>query len=284
MSVVSWSSDAGVVHHHQLAGLHLPAAVLVVPLVAHRSRADDGRIRGRLHAVLDMPVGGLGLELVLVLAGRGGLDGALHRLGADAAAVAQDLDLARRLDQPQPVDVRRDVAELVVGELQPQRRRCAARPRLGASANGLIRRRAGLDGGVDAAAARRRRARTGASRTSRCPTRRAAAPRNSPQRGDRLDRREAVRLGRVGFVEPVAALVANLRRRELGQEQVRRLGGGVDHQHGVQRLVAGEIEEVVVLAEAQARRGFGGAEHHDACRAARRCASFSRRAANSAGG
>jgi hypothetical protein len=67
----------------------------------------------------------------------------------------------------------------------------------------------------------------------------------------------------VGFVEPVAALVADLHGGEPGQKEVRGLGGGVDHEHAVQRLVAGEIEEVVVLAEAQPRRALGGAEHDD---------------------
>ena len=43
------------------------------------------------------------------------------------------------------------------------------------------------------------------------------------QRGERLNRREAVRFRGVGLLEPVAALVPHLHRRELRQEQVRRL-------------------------------------------------------------
>src|SRR5688572_7340532 len=37
----------------------------------------------------------------------------------------------------------------------------------------------------------------------------------------------------------------------------------LEKKNAVQSVVAGEVEEVVVLAEAEPRRALGGAEHHD---------------------
>ena len=60
--------------------------------------------------MLQEDVLGRGLEFVLPAAGAGGADGRLDAVGADLSGAAEDLDLARRLDHPQAVEVRRQVA------------------------------------------------------------------------------------------------------------------------------------------------------------------------------
>ena len=46
---------------------------------------------------------------------------AAHRLGADPAVVGEDLDLARRLDHPQPIEMRRHVLQVVIRKLLAKR-------------------------------------------------------------------------------------------------------------------------------------------------------------------
>jgi hypothetical protein len=111
---------AAVVHHDQVAGLHLSSVVLVVPDVDVGPGADDGRIAVALHAVLEKVIGRLRFELVLEPPGRV-ISIALRIASALRRPVErEDFDLARRLDHAQLVDGRRDVLEFDGGEVLPQ--------------------------------------------------------------------------------------------------------------------------------------------------------------------
>ena len=94
-------------------------------------------------------------------------------------------------------------------------------------------------------------------------TGRAASGEELVQRRQWLNGGEPVLLRRRAVLEPVAALIANLSLAESWQEQVRSAARDIHHQDAVQRFVAGQIVEVVILAEAETRRGRGRSEHHE---------------------
>ena len=68
---------------------------------------------------------------------------------------------------------------------------------------------------------------------------------------------------RIRLFDPAGPLVSNLSRTHLRQEEMCLAGGAIHDKRGVQRLVAGEIEEVVILAKPQSRGRAGGAEHDE---------------------
>ena len=86
---------------------------------------------------------------------------------------------------------------------------------------------------------------------------------HSGQFVERPDRGEAPRLAQLRVGQPVLAERADLTGRLRRQVERGRAGGRVEHHRGVQIFVAGEVVEVVVLAEPDARLRFGAAEQDD---------------------
>ena len=75
--------------------------------------------------------------------------------------------------------------------------------------------------------------------------------------------REAPRLAGLRVLEPVLAQRPDVAGRLMRQVERRGPARRVDHHRGVQVFVPGEVVEVVVLAEADARLGLAPAEQHD---------------------
>ncbi len=83
---------------------------------------------------------------------------------------------------------------------------------------------------------------------------------------ERLHGCEAVLRRRIRLVEPVAAFVLDLAGRQLRHEEVRRACLDVHDEHRVQRLVARQVVEVVILSEAHAGNWRAPAEQDQRAR------------------
>ena len=246
-----------VVHDDEVAVRHLPVVAVVVPDVDVGSGADDRGVGSRFRAALDERVGRLGLQLVLVLAGGGRGNCALDALGADPAGAAQRLDLALALDHAHVVDERRDVLELVVG-IELAEAGDAPRVLGGRAADAGVLAPRHVESGIAAAGVH-----FVALRQSQVHERRRG---HAPAREELLQVDQGMNAGEAALLgdvrgEPVGSVHADLGLVLPWQEEERLALGEVHDEHGVHVLVAGEIEEVVVLPEADARRVGGGGEH-----------------------
>ena len=208
-------------------------------------------------------MGRLGLDLVLPAVRTRGQDRPADRLGADGAVVAQDLDLARTLDRPHPIDEGRHVTDLERRKLTAQVRdpMCIFAEVRAADVDEAL----GQAGGVFAAVDVRFVGRSQTHPESRIRRQRQSGN-HAGEFLERPDGREAPRFACLRVLQPVLPQCANVTGALPGQVQGRRPRRGVQDHGRVEVLVAGEVEEVVVLTKTNARLRLRASEQNDRAR------------------
>ncbi len=248
------------VHQDDLARPDAAGVLVVVEDAGIGPRADDGRVSGAPGPALEDDGHGRGLELVFEDAGAGRQHGLADAFGREPAVPPEDLDLAGRLDRPQGVDGRGDIAEFHLGIALPQLDDAVAVGRelvVVMAAGAAPFHQAGLGAGLVKAVPLREP-----------QVEHAAGPgRPAGQELVEIARGVDVRVAALGFglgvVEEVGPVVLLLPGRQLRQEKVGALGRRHEDKDGAEVVAAREIEEVVVLAEVGPGGRRGVAEEDD---------------------